>query len=78
MTKDHLYKLGIDPQKYKIYVLKQGYLFPEFEPIAKRYIMLFSPGATEHHIHKFNYKHLSRHIFPLDKNMSWNASGKSI
>ena len=78
VAKAHFGALGIDPEKHRIYLLKQGYLFPEFESIAKRYILLFSPGATGYDLFHLNYKNIRRPVFPLEPEMSWEASGKSI
>jgi microcystin degradation protein MlrC len=78
VAKSHFIALGINPQMDRIYVVKQGYLFPELEKIAKRYILLFSPGTTEYDFSKLKNVRIQRPVFPLDSEMTWEASGKSI
>jgi microcystin degradation protein MlrC len=78
VAKTHFEAMGINPAKHRIYFVKQGYLFPELEKIAKRYILLFSPGATEYDLSKLKYERFQRPVFPLDSEMIWEAFGKSI
>jgi microcystin degradation protein MlrC len=78
VAKAHFHALGIDPEKHRIYVLKQGYLFPEFESIARKYILLFSPGATEYDLSHFKFTKLQRPVYPLDTDMTWEARDQSI
>jgi microcystin degradation protein MlrC len=78
VAKSHFQALGINPERHRIYVVKQGYLFPELENAAKRYILLLSPGATEYDFSKLIYKRVQRPVFPLDTEMIWEASGNSI
>ena len=78
VAKSHFEALGINPEMHRIYVVKQGYLFPELEKIAKRYILLFSPGATDYDYSKLKYERVQRPVFPLDREMTWRAFGKSI
>ena len=77
VARSHFEALGINPAMHRIYVVKQGYLFPELEKIAKRYFLLFSSGATEYDFSKLKYKRIQRPVFPLDAEMTWEAFGKS-
>ncbi len=47
LTQDDFVALGIDPRARSIYVVKQGYLFAELQEVAKRHLLLLSPGATQ-------------------------------
>ncbi len=71
-TLEHFKKLGIDPQCHSIYVVKQGYLFPQFEKIAKKNIMLLSPGTSDMNLENFLYKNIKKSIYPFQSDMIWN------
>lgn len=71
-TIEHFEKLGIDPELHSIYVLKQGYLYPQFEEIAKRNIMLLSPGTSDMNLEDLPYKKIPKPVFPFQKDMEWN------
>lgn len=73
-TMEHFTKLGIDPELHSIYVLKQGYLFPQFERIAKRNIMLLSPGTSDMNLNNLPYKNITKPIFPFKVDLVWNPS----
>ncbi len=74
-TVEHFRKLGIDPECHSLYILKQGYLFPQFESIAKRNIMLLSPGTSDLNIKNLPFKNIdSTKIFPFNKDLVWNPS----
>lgn len=58
----------IDLSKYKIVVVKLGYLFPELAQIAQRSILAFTPGSSTEHLSDMNMKNIRRPMFPLDDN----------
>ncbi|MBE3142831.1 MAG: M81 family metallopeptidase, partial [Planctomycetes bacterium] len=78
VTRQHLAELGIDPLKHRVYVVKQGYLFPDLQEIAGRYILLLSPGSMEFDMSRNPYKNIQRPIWPIDPEMSWDAAGKAV
>ena len=71
-TPAHMTAMGIDPISHKIYVVKLGYLHPQLEDIAKRHILLLSPGTTDLDIRKLSWSVLPRPFYPLDPEMSWS------
>jgi microcystin degradation protein MlrC len=73
-TPGHFTALGIDPTAHHIYVVKLGYLHPQLEPIAKRHILLFSPGASRFDLINMTWKRVRRPMFPLDPNMTWEPA----
>ena len=58
----------IDLSKYKIVVVKLGYLFPELAQIAQRSILAFTPGSSTERLSDMNMKNIRRPMFPLDDN----------
>jgi microcystin degradation protein MlrC len=72
-TPGHFTGMGLDPTAHHIYAVKVGYLHPQLEDIAKRHIMLFSPGLTPLDLHQIPWQTVPRPIYPLDPEMTWRA-----
>ena len=66
-------RLGIDPQAHRIYVIKLGYLMPEIGEIARRHILLLSPGAANLDFPNMHWEQVRRPVYPLDREMEWEA-----
>jgi microcystin degradation protein MlrC len=66
-------RLGIDPKKRKMTVVKVGYLVPDLKRIAKEIYLALSPGAVDQHIERLDYKRVKRPIFPLEKTFHWQS-----
>lgn len=66
-------RLGIDPQAHRIYVIKLGYLMPELAEIARRHILLLSPGAADLDFPGMQWKQVRRPVYPLDRGMQWQV-----
>jgi microcystin degradation protein MlrC len=64
-------RLGIDPKKHKMVIVKVGYLVPDLKRIAKEIFLALSPGAVDQHIERLEYKRVKRPIFPLEKTFDW-------
>lgn len=60
--------IELDISKYKIIVVKLGYLFPELAKIAQRSILAFTPGSSTEHLKDMNMKNIRRPMYPLDDN----------
>ena len=70
-TPHHFSSMGISPTAHRLYVVKLGSLHPQLEDDAKRHIMLYSPGLTPLDLSLIPWKHISRPVFPLDAEMTW-------
>jgi microcystin degradation protein MlrC len=66
-------RLGIEPQKRKMTIVKVGYLVPDLKRIAKEIFLALSPGAVDQHIERLDYKRVKRPIYPLEKTFHWSA-----
>ena len=66
-------RLGIDPQVHRIYAIKLGYLMPEIGAIARRHILLLSPGAANLDFPSMHWEHVHRPVYPLDREMTWEV-----
>ena len=60
--------IHLDYTKFKIVVVKLGYLFPELAAKAKRSILAFTPGSSTERLADMNMKNIRRPMFPLDDN----------
>lgn len=63
-------KLGLDPVKTDIVVVKIGYLVPELYNIQADWLMALTPGGVDQDLKRLDYKRIQRPMFPLDKQMS--------
>ena len=58
----------LDYRKYRIVVVKLGYLFPELAAEAERAILAFTPGASTERLEDMGLKRIRRPMYPLDDN----------
>lgn len=64
-------RLGIEPLKHKIVVVKIGYLEPDLKRAAPRALLALSPGAVDQAIERIPFQRIQRPKYPLDKEMTW-------
>ena len=62
-------RLGLDPRKSDILVVKIGYLVPELYDMRADWIMALTPGGVDQDLERLDYKRIQRPMFPLNKNM---------
>ena len=62
-------RLGLDPRKSEILVVKIGYLVPELYDMRGDWIMALTPGGVDQNLDRLNYKRIKRPMYPLDKGM---------
>ncbi|MDN5202708.1 M81 family metallopeptidase [Fulvivirgaceae bacterium BMA10] len=62
-------RLGLDPRKTDIVVVKIGYLVPELYDMRADWIMALTPGGVDQDLERLGYKRINRPMFPLDKDM---------
>lgn len=60
--------ISLDYTKFKIVVVKLGYLFPELAEKAERAILAFTPGSSTERLQDMNMKNIRRPMYPLDDN----------
>ena len=63
---DDFSRLGLNPEDYRLVVVKLGYLFPELRDSAPRHIMALTPGFGDQRIDRLRYSRLKRPIYPLE------------
>jgi microcystin degradation protein MlrC len=63
-------RLGLDPRKTDIVVVKIGYLVPELYDMRAGWIMALTPGGVDQDLERLDFKRINRPMFPLDKDMS--------
>ena len=62
-------RLGLNPRKTDIVVVKIGYLQPELYAMQAAWVMALTPGGVDQDIEHLPYKRIQRPMFPLDKAM---------
>lgn len=62
-------RLGLEPRKADIVVVKIGYLEPELYNMRADWLLALTPGGVDQELTRLPYKRIQRPIFPLDKNM---------
>jgi len=63
-------KLGLDPRKSDIVVVKLGYLVPELYDMRADWIMALTPGGVDQDLYRLPYKRIERPMFPFDSTMA--------
>jgi microcystin degradation protein MlrC len=59
-------RLGLQPRKAAIVVVKIGYLEPELYAMRAAWLMALTPGGVDQDLTRLPYKRVQRPIFPLD------------
>jgi microcystin degradation protein MlrC len=72
-TRRDFERLGLDPQAFRLIVVKIGYLVPELKQLAARELLALSPGAVDQNITQLVFRRQRRPLFPFDPNMEWRA-----
>lgn len=62
-------RLGLNPRKSDIVVVKIGYLEPELYNMRADWILALTPGGVDQNLERLPYKRIERPMFPLDKDM---------
>lgn len=63
-------RLGLDPRKTDIVVVKIGYLVPELYNMRADWIMALTPGGVDQDLERLTFKRIMRPMFPFDKGMT--------
>jgi microcystin degradation protein MlrC len=71
----HFTAMGIHPTDHQVYVVKLGYLLPQLEDIAARFILLLSDGAGAMDFDRLSWDRIARPVFPVDKDMEHTVAG---
>ena len=59
-------RLGLDPRRADIVVVKIGYLEPELFEMAADWMLALTPGGVDQHLARLGHSRISRPMFPLD------------
>lgn len=62
-------RLGLDPRKTDIVVVKIGYLEPELYAMSADWLLALTVGGVDQDLERLGYKRIRRPMFPLDKKM---------
>ena len=64
--------LGTPLGRYRVLVVKSGYLAPELAPLADPSLLALSPGAVDQDIVSLGHRRVPRPFFPRDPDTSWS------
>lgn len=62
-------RLGLNPRKADIVVVKIGYLEPELYNMRADWLLALTPGGVDQNLDRLGYKHITHPMFPVDKDM---------
>ena len=62
-------RLGLNPRKSAIVVVKIGYLEPELYNMRADWLLALTPGGVDQNLERLGYKRIKHPMFPLDKDM---------
>jgi microcystin degradation protein MlrC len=62
-------RLGLNPRKTDIVVVKIGYLEPELYAMRADWLLALTPGGVDQNIEHLPYHRIMRPMFPMDKQM---------
>jgi microcystin degradation protein MlrC len=62
-------RLGLNPRRTDILVVKIGYLVPELYDMRGDWIMALTPGGVDQDLGRLGYRRINRPMFPLDRDM---------
>lgn len=60
-------RLGLDPARHDVTVVKIGYLEPELRAAARHALLALTPGAVDQDLLRLPYRRLRRPSYPLDE-----------
>jgi len=70
-TRDHFSKMGIQPEDYRVIVLKMGYLFPRIQQISSDTIFALTPGQSSNDFSSIPFQHAHADLF--QKSVCWDG-----
>jgi len=62
-------RLGLNPRKSDIVVVKIGYLEPELYNMRADWLLALTPGGVDQNLARLGYKRIQHPMYPLDKDM---------
>ncbi|QRQ99887.1 M81 family metallopeptidase [Dyadobacter sandarakinus] len=62
-------RLGLNPRKSDIVVVKIGYLEPELYNMRADWLLALTPGGVDQNLDRLEYKRINRPMFPFNKDM---------
>jgi microcystin degradation protein MlrC len=66
--------VGIDPAHRKIVVVKSSVHYrAAYEPIASEIIEVDGPGLASPNLDRFEFRHIRRPMYPLDREFDWKG-----
>lgn len=67
---------GVEPERESLLMIKsRGHFRADFEPIAQAIVEVDAPGAANPNLDRFQYAHVHRPIWPLDRDLVWSDRG---
>jgi microcystin degradation protein MlrC len=69
---EQMYSLGVFPERKRVVVAK-GVVSPRpaYGPIARKVVLVNSPGITTSNLNQFTYHHRRRPLYPFERDAQW-------
>jgi microcystin degradation protein MlrC len=73
-----LRSVGIEPTRRQIVVIKSSVHYrADFTPLVREIVEVDAPGLASPSWARFDFQHLRRPVYPLDRDMEWSPEGNS-
>ncbi len=69
--REQFLELNLDPEAFKIVMVKIGYLVPELQAMAALSLLALTPGAVDQNFTGLPFRRLKRPLYPFDPDMEW-------
>jgi microcystin degradation protein MlrC len=69
-------RIGLDPRRYQVVIVKIGYLEPELKRLARRSLLALSPGAVNQDLGSRPFERIRRPMYPLDSDAEWEPPAR--
>jgi len=66
---DDFARLGLDPHRTDVVVVKIGYLEPELQRLARGWIIALTPGGVDQDLMRLGHRRIARPLYPFDLDM---------
>ncbi|GAA4681826.1 M81 family metallopeptidase [Phytohabitans rumicis] len=63
-------RLGLDPHRADLVVVKIGYLEPELQRLAQGWMIALTPGGVDQDLLRLGHQRLTRPVYPFDAELS--------
>ena len=71
-TPEHFRRMNVDPHRYRVIVLKMGYLFPKLHELSDDVVVALTPGISTNDFTQIDFKRVKKPMYPKSTDISWD------